>query len=325
MLRSSKLLFVLIVFLFSCSDETEVLEPPEPRDLIEILRDDLPAGGEIRKEAILALDDFLKSDEARNSEKYVAYYQSMLDQVSAELKQEITTGLRIWAMYNHGFIVKTPSTVFAFDLVKGYRDNNDALNPWNNVVFPMEILDQIEILFISHSHGDHWDNQIKQRVISHGGEVIYPGEVSGLGTVPLRANDTQTVKGVNIIAHNGLHSVPNRMYEVNTPEGFKIIHTGDNQHSNTLPILEDLDILLVNAWVNESGSQHAIQGMKNCIYKLEPRVTIPGHFQELAHDWKPGSVYTRVPFEWGIEVADAVASFKIEILTWGEGIAIPPN
>ena len=40
--------------------------------------------------------------------------------VESEITEPVASGVRIWSMYNHGFIIKTPSTVLAFDLVHGY-------------------------------------------------------------------------------------------------------------------------------------------------------------------------------------------------------------
>ena len=50
-----------------------------------------------------------------------AFYQHMTGTLAYELGLPVPTGeSRIWQMYNHGFIVKTPSSVFAFDLTELY-------------------------------------------------------------------------------------------------------------------------------------------------------------------------------------------------------------
>ncbi len=50
------------------------------------------------------------------------------------------------------------------------------------------------------------------------------------------------------------------------------MHTGDNQTYETLPEnIEDLDILLLNSWVNKrSGDIFNITGMYHCLQKLKP-------------------------------------------------------
>ena len=43
----------------------------------------------------------------------------MMDDVAEAVLEPVTTGAKVWIAYNHGFIVKTPDVVFAFDLVDG--------------------------------------------------------------------------------------------------------------------------------------------------------------------------------------------------------------
>ena len=52
------------------------------------------------------------------------------------------------------------------------------------------------------------------------------------------------------------------MFEVMFYDGQKLMHTCDNQTSETLPIIEHLDVLMLNAWVNESGGQTPVIGMR---------------------------------------------------------------
>ena len=75
------------------------------------------------------------------------------------------------------------------------------------------------------------------------------------------------ILGISIKAYDGLHSVPIRIFEIVTPNNLKIVHTGDNQTSSALPEINNTDILLLNAWVNQSGSASAVNGMRKCIQK----------------------------------------------------------
>ena len=96
------------------------------------------------------------------------FYGNMMGFVESEINEPVTSGVRIWSMYNHGFIVKTPSTVFAFDLISGYPS-------WQYKI-PDAILEQIQVLFISHRHDDHSDPTIINAIAGFGGQVVMPVE-----------------------------------------------------------------------------------------------------------------------------------------------------
>ena len=265
----------------------------------------------VREETILALDEILKYYSFSVSQSVNNFYTFMMENVNMELQDTLSAGASIWMMYNHGFVVKTPQNVFAFDLVDGYSG-------WSTYL-PSELIQQIEVLFVSHNHGDHYDYSVANTVIANGGYVVIPSENSNLGNVPMAAGDSLTILGLHIKAHYGLHSsVPLRIYEVTTYNGLKILHTGDNQTSETLPDVDSLDVLLLNAWVNESGSATAVVGMRNSINKLDPTVMIPGHIQELSHDYIPGNPTSRVPYEWAFEVDDEPLNSEVQVMAWGE-------
>jgi hypothetical protein len=201
----------------------------------------------VRKQNILALDSILIQDSARTANSVINLYAFMMEKVKTELESKVYKGASIWILYNDGFIVKTPEIIFAFDVVQGY-------SAWQTKL-PSKLIDQIRVLFISHEHSDHADPFVINRVITNGGFVVVPSEVSNLGNVSMAVNDRCTLQGLRIKAYFGLHSVPSRIYEVICPNGLKLLHTGDNETSITLPEIENLDVLLLNAWVNESGTQ----------------------------------------------------------------------
>lgn len=273
---------------------------------------------EVRRDAILTLDEFLKDDSLNIDLEIAELYHNMMGFVESEINDPVTTGVRIWSMYNHGFIVKTPSTTFAFDLVNGY--------PLWKYQLPDSILGQIQVLFLSHKHEDHRDPAIIKRITELGGQVVVPKEdmIVGYDTIGLSPGDEVTIAGLHVKAYDGLHGpIPVRIYEITTPEGITLMHTGDNQTSETLPDGVTVDILLLNAWVNEDGSTPAIVGMRNSINKLAPGLTIPGHIQERSHGYDPSNSMGRVPFEWPLAVDDGSIPGKVSVQIWGEHCDFP--
>jgi L-ascorbate metabolism protein UlaG (beta-lactamase superfamily) len=271
-----------------------------------------PVGGDptTRKLSILDLDKILKNDSSRTAQSVFNFYTSMVDKVKEEMKDECSGQVAVWIMYNHGFIVKTAQMVFAFDLIDGYKGWVYSL--------PDEIVNQINVLFISHEHIDHKDNQVIKRIKDNNGYVVCQNNETKInGNVHMEIGDTITLLGLQIVAHDMLHSVPGRIFEVTCPNGMKFLHTGDNQTSLTLPVVENVDFLLLNGWVNESGTTSAVTGMRRCIDKIKPGVMIPGHFQELSHDYHPYPA-SRALYEWGFKIDDVPIGSSVFVMAWGE-------
>jgi L-ascorbate metabolism protein UlaG (beta-lactamase superfamily) len=297
------------------------LDPQSPYSAIQAtLRSYPPCAGnkEMRNAAILDLDAYLKDDSLNWRADMVDFYSNMIGFVEYEITEPVASGVRIWSMYNHGFIIKTPSTIFAFDLVHGYA-------PWDYQI-PDSILEQVQVLFISHRHADHNDMGIIRAITAFGGKVVMPAEDSRANKelVGLSADEETTLAGLQIKAYDGLHAdIPVRMFVVTTPEGLTIMHTGDNQTSETLPEGLAVDILLLNAWVNESGSASPIIGMHNSIKKLSPELTILGHIQELSHFYAPSDVKSRLSFEAPLAADNGLLPGYLSVQVWGEQCNFP--
>jgi hypothetical protein len=299
------------------------LDPQNPYyTILTTLRSHPPCAGnkEMRKDAILELDAYLLDDSLNWRSDMVDFYSTMMGFVESEISEPVTSGARIWSMYNHGFIIKTPTTIIAFDLIHGYE-------PWDYKI-PDSILEQIQVLFISHRHEDHRDMGIIRKITDFGGKVVVPVEDSGASEdlIGLSADEELTLADLQIKAYDGLHAeIPVRMFVVTTPEGLVIMHTGDNQTSETLPDGLTVDILLLNAWVNESGSASPIVGMQNSIKKLTPELTILGHIQELSHYYAPSDVKSRLSFEDPLAVDNGLLPGYVSVQIWGEHCDFPPE
>lgn len=263
----------------------------------------------VRRETILALDAILKSDTASTSTAVKGFLISMLQKVMNELPDPVPAGgARVWQMYNDGYLVKTSSMVFAFDL---------SAVSWG-VVYPPSLASQIDVLLVSHMHADHYDGTTVSRVIAAGGEVIVPVENDSVGTIAMVPGDTLTVRGLDVVAYEGLHSIPVRIFEVTTPDGHTFVHTGDNQTPENLPTIDSVDVLMLNAWVKVSSSASPVDGMTSAIRTLVPRVTIPGHVHEMTHVYDPDNPASRVPYEWPLAVDTTAIPGSMCTMAWGE-------
>lgn len=274
------------------------------------------AANTARVGVITELDTILwDTDETKETPKeIIEFYEARVKKVAAEIEQPVTQGLRIWNMYNHGFIVKTPTRVFAFDLIHGKGG-------WTTEI-PVSILSKIDVLFISHEHGDHYDNteKILNYVKNNGGQILYPNYSLKKTTPTMIMSHKQSVviKDLHITAYETTHNAPNMAYAVETAEGYKILHTGDTQNFESLPDETNIHVLLLDGWITDNGQPNLI-GMKSSLSKIKPRIMVPGHFEELGHHKRDGS--GRYKYLAGLELQeDTTQKSKTIILTWGEKI-----
>lgn len=274
-----------------------------------------------RSTAITQFDTLLWATDATRTTPpdVIDYYVARMARVATELAQPVTSGFRVWAMYNHGFIIKTASTTIAFDLVEGKSDYN---GPAWAVQLPQALLDRIDVLMVSHEHGDHADltDRIPAAIKARGGAVLYPqgSVVRASTTLPMAGRQSTVVRGVKVTAHEVLHNTATLAYEVTTPEGYRIVHTGDAQTSTSLPVLEGVDLLLLNGWINDSGLATNLTDMKSSLDKLRPDAMVPGHFEELSH-LATGLNADRYRFLDALPLQNStLGRSKTVVLTWGE-------
>ncbi len=233
-----------------------------------------------------------------------SFYTFMIHKALLEIENEtVTDGATIWQIYNHGFVVKTPSVIFGCDLCDFF-----------SIEIFTELADLLDAYFISHEHGDHYSTQLMDAMNTLGKPVVGPAEFSSV-PIKMNAGDISVIAGLTVTAHDGLHSVPIRQFEIITPEGFKFLHTGDNQTSETLPSITDIDVMLLNSWINESGTVSWIEGVRIAVNKMNPEVTLPGHMMELGH---LGYSYPPVPYRDPIASDDGTLASEYYILAWGE-------
>jgi L-ascorbate metabolism protein UlaG (beta-lactamase superfamily) len=250
-----------------------------------------------------------------------AFYKRRMAHMINEFAQPVTEGVRIWMMYNHGFVVRSPSGTIAFDL----RDDTPSWGPEWTYELPPTLLDQIDILFISHEHEDHWQDRVAIAVRAAGGDVVYPAEpwtvpLENYGNVPMADLDTVTLSGFDITAYFGQHSAPNRIYEVTTPEGIRIMHTGDTQDPDWIPEAGPVpvDILLINGWIHE-GDDNSTIGMINAITRVKPRFMIPGHYARFAGYTEYQRTIWSYPAAMAVPAGlPAEIDTEVAVLLWGE-------
>ena len=245
----------------------------------------------------------------------------------------VTQGARLWKLYNHGFVLRTPTVTIGMDLVRGWRfteakDEYYGLSPeWVE-----RLVNQVDLLTMPHNHGDHWDRVVRDRALVRGLPMIIEETIfTELSDHPLihrpsRALTNSQPAGLGVTTGKG-HTVqitvypghqnaetPNNVYLIRTPEGFTVMHTGDQSEDldwhwiDGVRLHQRVDLLLPNCWSND---------MARLVAGVRPRWTIFGHEVEMAHAPSNRESYWR-----SFQLFRGMAEPRNLVLGWGEEVAI---
>jgi len=111
-----------------------------------------------RRLALFALDALFHDTRLDNGQAFMAYMERTIGKIAVDIRNNKPSGkaIRVFRFYNHGFIIQTPSVTVGIDLVRGGR----AANPFISEQLMRSIVEQCDILFITHAHGDHTDHSV---------------------------------------------------------------------------------------------------------------------------------------------------------------------
>ena len=264
------------------------------------------------------------------------FYKLRFDKLSAEIKNtQVPDGqIKLWYVYNMGVVAKTRNLTIGFDLA----------NKWINFDIP-RLADQLDILIISHPHGDHYDSSLVKRALKRGVAVVLPsGKIRKEWRKPIRSDpsgkelkeifgnskhlvsmdgdETKVIKKAKITAFAAEHGkgelpVPTRWFLVEV-DGFTVLHTDDagligSEAVKKIP--QGIDIFLMDI--------RAPNRLREISF-LKPRIVIPLHHWEIFHG-KPSAVeegYFRKVLSFEDEVRQQVPTAKVVPLIWGESISL---
>jgi hypothetical protein len=122
-----------------------------------------------RIELLKEIDDFAKSSIDKNtfSPKIYSLVKVRLDQALKEIPNtKVSKGnVKIWYIYNMGVIAKSEDKTIAFDL--------SSTDVYSNMA---DFTKYIDVLLITHPHGDHLSLPVVKEALKNGVTVIVPGD-----------------------------------------------------------------------------------------------------------------------------------------------------
>ncbi|MCP4711748.1 MAG: hypothetical protein GY869_24275, partial [Planctomycetes bacterium] len=114
-----------------------------------------------RRLALLAIDGVMHEENAAQHLSVKDFYHNCMSKALAKMENtQVKEGALIWKLYDHGFVVRTPAVTLGFDLIRGHSAQADGFAVNDDLM--KGIVDQCDIMFISHRHGDHADQWVAQ-------------------------------------------------------------------------------------------------------------------------------------------------------------------
>lgn len=109
----------------------------------------------VRKTALLMIDNVLHEEKAAYRPAVQEFLHKRIEIAVDEIRtQEVKEGAVIWKLYNHAFVIKTPSVTIGFDIERG-RPGTEGFTLSKELM--QQLIDEVDVLFISHYHNDHAD------------------------------------------------------------------------------------------------------------------------------------------------------------------------
>jgi L-ascorbate metabolism protein UlaG (beta-lactamase superfamily) len=223
-----------------------------------------------------------------------------------------TKGMVIWKVYNMGFIFRTSKHTIAIDISsnpKFYERGEDGqlkvsakTIAWRGKDY-LRLTKQIDALFLTHPHDDHYSIPLIKAMLEAGKPVVMPEQLQEYdpetkklkpvaqdcdNLILLRRSQETPLKvaGIDVLSFHGYqdkNSVPCNIYLLDI-DGIRIVHNGDNNDRSQEKKLENYpaaNIIIGSTWNNVQSLLTAAQAAQGA--ESANQIFIPAHENELQH------------------------------------------
>lgn len=282
---------------------------------------------QLRRDALLLLDCPLHVRSGRGWRQETGrFYQRFMARALDEMAEAVPPHrLRVWKLYNMGFVVKTASATVAFDVHPGVR-----LRPPLSPRQIARLVDMLDAAAISHPHYDHWHAGFIRQMLRAGKPVSLPFRRPRRGDPPMLLGRREDPAERQEFDGFAMWSVPgwqrgfvrNHLHVVEA-DGARVMHAGDNTQAKAFEKLADsapLNLALVNCWA----------GYGPLVRHIQPAAVVTGHENELGHvvsmrcDY--GYTYRELSRLGVVPIGSPEAEtgrVAAAVLSWGERLELP--
>ena len=276
-----------------------------------------------RRLALYNIDCLLHDTRNDNTPEFCNFVESRVTKLLADLKKPMKRGMRIYKIYNDAFIVRTKSANIAFDISRcRCRGHKDPIVP---TALVEKLVEQCDVMFLTHNHGDHVDRTVVDLFIKAGKPVVATSNILVDNESVIHRRLEGEVDNMEVVLKNGKKlqvtifpgfqgKLLNNVYVVTTPEKYVVCHTGDmsgKRNFKWLPTVAEnapnIDALLINCWTGSLGK--VIEG-------YDPRYVITGHENEMGHSIDHREAY------WLSFTKLANIKYNYVVMAWGEWFTV---
>lgn len=259
----------------------------------EIINEDTPSVAsptQARKAALYLIDQVLHDTRLDGSPIVANFLDGRMRLVLDDLKQPLKKGMKIYKLYNDGWIIRTPKVTIGWDIYRG-REVKDGSRRLMSDSIAAALVDECDIMFLTHNHGDHVDPFVVDLFTSNGKPVIAPDQIlpDHKGVTHTRKEEIwkETFKAANgaklkatIIPGHQDH-LQNNIYVVTTPDGYTVSSSGDQWLKSDLDMVLNLqgkitpvDVFMPICWAAK---------LPEFCQSFGSKVVLTGHENELGH------------------------------------------
>ena len=271
-----------------------------------------------REMALISLDQLLHDTDNDATEPFYTFINNRMLRVLEDLDRPVTKGLRIYKLYNDGFIIKSSKATVAIDLIPGGSDAKPFIK--DSIIYG--IAGKCDALFISHIHPDHANLNIAKSFAARGKKVIVPHGV-WVGVDPMIQQIEVPEVETDIEFEEldlTLHVLPGHQDDVYNNINVVEFHgegtvaqTGDQWYCCDMDWIDhvhekyEIDVLMPNCWIHDF--ERHIRG-------FGPKLIITGHENELGEH----SIDHREAYWITIKKMELMPNLNIPyvLMTWGE-------
>jgi L-ascorbate metabolism protein UlaG (beta-lactamase superfamily) len=205
-------------------------------------------------------------------------------EINPELHRDLEKGEAVvWYLHHSGWAVRTASHLLIFDYVRHHLDVALA-SIAHGVIEPTEIAHLNVVVFVSHSHSDHFDPSIfawRDRIPSLTFVFGWPATQAATADIVLGEKRLQKKTGACQIfnIHHEFDGILESAFLVEV-DGLTLVHAGDHGHSKGMKNSEfesNIRYLAKKANTVDLFFTPTFGGEIDAIRALKPRLVLPMH------------------------------------------------
>lgn len=259
----------------------------------EIISSDPPsvdAPSNTRKAALYLLDQIFHDTRNDGSPIVSAFLDARMRWVIEDLNTPLDSGMKVYKLYNDGWIVRTPQVTIGWDIYRG-RKLTDADRRMMSDSIAAALADACDIMFLTHNHADHVDPYVVKCFTDRGKPVVAPDEILADNTSVTHTRRDSTWSETFVAANGATlpatvipghqDHLQNNIYVVTTPDGYKVCSTGDQWLAEDRDMIlgvgeyiDGVDVFMPICWAADLAAMCEAFGA---------RVVLTGHENELGH------------------------------------------